>query len=172
MIGDVACTSLRYTTMFTYSHANTPLGQSERVYYLSYFINIHIYPFSVFISFLTLLSSSQVWLVTKTTHFKYLTLKISVKCFEKYTLNALHGNITNRTFEVRENEKRNVLFTIWNVINYCQSIERTLFMMLTDWMEDASIAISENAKAKIHIWMKRNRSQHVWNLRVLWFCLF
>ena len=24
--------------MFTYSHANTPLGQSERMYYLSYFI--------------------------------------------------------------------------------------------------------------------------------------
>ena len=24
------------TTMFTYSHANTPLGQSERAYYLSY----------------------------------------------------------------------------------------------------------------------------------------
>ena len=31
------------TTMFTYSHANTPLGQSERAYYLSYFINIYIY---------------------------------------------------------------------------------------------------------------------------------
>ena len=26
------------TTMFTYSHANTPLAQSERAYYLSYFI--------------------------------------------------------------------------------------------------------------------------------------
>ena len=26
------------TTMFTYSHANTPLVQSERAYYLSYFI--------------------------------------------------------------------------------------------------------------------------------------
>ena len=26
------------TTMFTYSHANMPLGQSEHVYYLSYFI--------------------------------------------------------------------------------------------------------------------------------------
>ena len=30
---------LGVTTMFTYSHANTPLGQSERAYYLSYFIN-------------------------------------------------------------------------------------------------------------------------------------
>ena len=30
--------SLRHATMFTYSHATTPLGQSERVYYLSYFI--------------------------------------------------------------------------------------------------------------------------------------
>ena len=30
--------SLRHTTMFTYSDANTPLGQSERAYYLSYFI--------------------------------------------------------------------------------------------------------------------------------------
>ena len=29
------------TTMFTYSHANTPLRQSERAYYLSYFINCH-----------------------------------------------------------------------------------------------------------------------------------
>ena len=29
-------------TMFTYSHANTPLGQSERACYLSYFINIDV----------------------------------------------------------------------------------------------------------------------------------
>ena len=28
------------TTMFTYSHANTPQGQSERAYYLSYFKKI------------------------------------------------------------------------------------------------------------------------------------
>ena len=28
------------TTMFTYSHANSPLSQSERLYYLSYFINV------------------------------------------------------------------------------------------------------------------------------------
>ena len=33
--------SLRHTTTFTYSHANTPLGQSERACFLSYFINIH-----------------------------------------------------------------------------------------------------------------------------------
>ena len=26
--------------MFTYTHANTPVGQSERAYYLSYFINM------------------------------------------------------------------------------------------------------------------------------------
>ena len=32
------------TTMFTYSHANTPLGQSERAYCLSYFINACIPP--------------------------------------------------------------------------------------------------------------------------------
>ena len=31
--------SLRHATMFTYSHANTPLGQSERAHNLSYFIN-------------------------------------------------------------------------------------------------------------------------------------
>ena len=30
--------NLTPTTMFTYSHANTPLGQSERAYYLSHFI--------------------------------------------------------------------------------------------------------------------------------------
>ena len=27
--------------MFTYSHANTPVGQSERAYYLSHFMNIN-----------------------------------------------------------------------------------------------------------------------------------
>ena len=30
---------LDVTTMFTQSQASTPLGQSERAYYLSYFIN-------------------------------------------------------------------------------------------------------------------------------------
>ena len=30
------------TTMVTYSHATTPLGQSERAYYLSYFIKVII----------------------------------------------------------------------------------------------------------------------------------
>ena len=34
---------LDVTTMFTYSPANTPLSQSERTYYLSYFINDSIY---------------------------------------------------------------------------------------------------------------------------------
>ena len=34
--------SLRHTTMFTYSHATTPLGQSEHAYYLSYFIITHM----------------------------------------------------------------------------------------------------------------------------------
>ena len=34
--------NLHHTSVFTYSHANTPLGQSERAYYLSYFINIYI----------------------------------------------------------------------------------------------------------------------------------
>ena len=29
------------TTMLTYSHANTPLGQLERTYYLSYLINMY-----------------------------------------------------------------------------------------------------------------------------------
>ena len=30
--------NLHHTSVFTYSHANTPLGQSERAYYLNYFI--------------------------------------------------------------------------------------------------------------------------------------
>ena len=30
--------NLHHTSVFTYSHANTPLGQSERAYYLSNFI--------------------------------------------------------------------------------------------------------------------------------------
>ena len=41
VIGDVVCTTLRHTTMFTYSHPNTPLGQSECAYYLSYFIIVY-----------------------------------------------------------------------------------------------------------------------------------
>ena len=39
MISARKAKQLDATTMFTYSHANTALGQSERVYYLSYFIN-------------------------------------------------------------------------------------------------------------------------------------
>ena len=35
------------TTMFTYSHANTPLSQSEHAYYLSYFIKGHNSGFSM-----------------------------------------------------------------------------------------------------------------------------
>ena len=35
---------LDVTTMCTYSHAKTPLSQSERAYYLSYFINIYCTP--------------------------------------------------------------------------------------------------------------------------------
>ena len=38
MISAQKAKHLDATTMFTYSHANTPLGQSERAYYLSYFI--------------------------------------------------------------------------------------------------------------------------------------
>ena len=33
---------LDVTTMFTYSHANITLAQSERAYYLSYFINGYV----------------------------------------------------------------------------------------------------------------------------------
>ena len=39
MISARKAKQLDATTMFTYSHANTALGQSERAYYLSYFIN-------------------------------------------------------------------------------------------------------------------------------------
>ena len=37
---------LDVTSMFTYSHANRPLGQSGCGYYLSYFINAHTKPLS------------------------------------------------------------------------------------------------------------------------------
>ena len=39
MISARKAKQLDATTMFTYSHGNTPLGQSERAYHLSYFIN-------------------------------------------------------------------------------------------------------------------------------------
>ena len=42
MISERKARHLDVTTTFTYSHANTPLGQSERAYYLSYFINVHV----------------------------------------------------------------------------------------------------------------------------------
>ena len=40
MISARKAKQLDATTMFTCTHANTPLGQSERVYYLSYFIKL------------------------------------------------------------------------------------------------------------------------------------
>ena len=39
MISAQKAKHLDATTMSTYSHANTPLSQSKRTYYLSYFIN-------------------------------------------------------------------------------------------------------------------------------------
>ena len=36
------------TTMVTYSHATTPLGQSERAYYLSYFIKLNSTRYGVY----------------------------------------------------------------------------------------------------------------------------
>ena len=39
---DLDATTFSATTLFTYSHTNTPLGQSEGAYYLSYFIIIGI----------------------------------------------------------------------------------------------------------------------------------
>ena len=46
MISARKAKQLDATTMFTYSHANTALGQSERAYYLSYFINTNTTPSS------------------------------------------------------------------------------------------------------------------------------
>ena len=42
MISARKAKQLDVTTMLTYSHANTPLGQSERAYYLSYFIVLDV----------------------------------------------------------------------------------------------------------------------------------
>ena len=39
--GDGVFTTLCLTTVFTYSHATTPLGQSERAYYLNYFVMVY-----------------------------------------------------------------------------------------------------------------------------------
>ena len=59
--------------MFTYSYANTPLGQSERVHYLSYFINIFIYIYIYYntneipgeLSCENMISSPLLWLHNK-----------------------------------------------------------------------------------------------------------
>ena len=48
MISARKAKQLDATTMFTYSHANTPLGQSEGAYYLSYFIIINARFLSVY----------------------------------------------------------------------------------------------------------------------------
>ena len=62
------CTTLRHTTVFTYSHANTPLGQSEHAYYLSYFINSYItcmLPYLVVCTRLLLMCTPLVLLCTR-----------------------------------------------------------------------------------------------------------
>jgi len=51
--------SLRHTTMFTYSHATTPLDQSERAYYLSYFINTNRVTFTSKRTFVTFIGIGQ-----------------------------------------------------------------------------------------------------------------
>ena len=48
------------TTMFTYSHANTPLGQSEHVYYLSYFISDNNYQYLLLYCALSLNMNSYI----------------------------------------------------------------------------------------------------------------
>ena len=47
------------TTMFTYSHANTPIGQSECAYYLSYFTNCFDWTSLVKLKLLMMLSLMQ-----------------------------------------------------------------------------------------------------------------
>ena len=42
MINEHLAKHLDVTTMFTYSRVNTPLSQSECVYYLSYFIKFSL----------------------------------------------------------------------------------------------------------------------------------
>ena len=61
MISAPKAKHLDATTMFTYSHANIPLGQSERTYYLSYFIKCYTV---VYIShwLLNLLMPQVIWL--------------------------------------------------------------------------------------------------------------
>ena len=51
MISPRKAKHLDVTTMFTFSHANTTLGQSERAYYLSYFIKASV---SVTLGFITI----------------------------------------------------------------------------------------------------------------------
>ena len=69
------------TTMFTDSHANTPLGQSERAYYLSYFIN-------------TKVDDSEFTQVTAVTIMIYMARKVHtaymfLECFEACQVSEL-----------------------------------------------------------------------------------
>ena len=88
MISARKAKQLDTTTMFTYSDANTPLGQSERAYYLSYFINDCITPQ------LSLLAS---YIFTDCTLIiKYISIVVILTGFDSEKYSLLGCNLKNR----------------------------------------------------------------------------
>ena len=94
------------TTMFTYSHANTPLGQSERAYYLSYFImfnsGMDALPTAVETSAKVVLNLAHAF--THYMHYvckKYEAAKLIISELVSILISALHSELVGWVFWIK-----------------------------------------------------------------------
>ena len=99
--------------MFTYSHANTPLGQSERAYYLSYFLTAVTYNSQllskalkqIFSSLILFLSSNFYFsLFSFFSYFSPVKLWFSIKLIatEFFQRHLIVGWLCNNTLKIRQ----------------------------------------------------------------------
>ena len=88
MISAQKAKQLDTTTMFTYSDANTPLSQSERAYYLSYFINDCI---TLQLSLLASYIFTDCTLIIK-----YISIVVILTGFDSEKYSLLGCNLKNR----------------------------------------------------------------------------
>ena len=100
--------NLHHTSVFTYSHANTPLGQSDRAYYLMYTANLEKvvqlkYTFSQKQSHLHISSFQFSHIVFKVKHKKTLQ---NIKYIIKYSFDVILY-IMNQHF-LRKNKKHGI----------------------------------------------------------------
>ena len=127
--------------LFTYSHANTPLGQSERAYYLSYFIKLYMslnkyvcYVMFCYVigeykesfkSFRTLLSLSKQWNLHAHVIFLQYLLKMIVLLFSQSWPLSVHQRLIKR---IRTNYvKKNTFFhfSVKDLVNFSKNSNDT-----------------------------------------------